>query len=96
VKNKFPSTKHQTNAKFQCPKRRNGKLRPIALPWVGNADLRSLQKKIQIVFVLDIGIWNLEFIWNLGFEIWGFSFLAINRPPYTLNRFRLPETKPLV
>jgi len=26
-------------------------------------------------FVLDIGIWNLEFVWNLEFEIWNFILL---------------------
>jgi hypothetical protein len=41
---------------------------PRALPWVGNADLRSLQKEIPNSFVLDIGI-CLEFgICDLEFE----------------------------
>jgi len=39
------------------------------MPGVGNADLRSLQKKISNDFIKDIGICNLEFIWNLGFVI---------------------------
>ena len=27
-----------------------------------------------MAFVLDIGIWNLEFIWNLVLVIWNISF----------------------
>jgi len=36
------------------------------LPWVGNADLRSLQENIVNAFVYEIGIWNLEYYFLLS------------------------------
>jgi hypothetical protein len=63
-KDKIPNPKHQITNKLQAPmtktKRRETDFQELVRG--GNANLRSLQKKIFNAFVLVIGIWNFEFI----------------------------------
>jgi hypothetical protein len=48
---------------------------------------------LQGAFVLEIGIWNLGFVWDLVLVIWNLSLtiassLPVNRKPSTVNRFQ--------
>jgi hypothetical protein len=66
---KIQNSKHQIPSKHQNPMIQMTQTKKVFIgtdmPGVGNADLRSLQKKIFNAFVLGIGI-CLEFvIWNL-------------------------------
>ena len=47
---------------------------------VGNANLRSLLQAL----VWDIGIWDLEFIWDLVLGIWDFN-LTVCSPANTIT-----------
>jgi len=39
--------------------------------------MTKTKKSAGSVFVWDIGIWKLEFIWNLVFGAWNFSFYCM-------------------
>jgi hypothetical protein len=59
------------NSKSQIP---NTKQIPNSNPLSGDFDQMTQTKKMsfQGAFVLVIGIWSLEFIWNLVFGAWYF------------------------
>jgi hypothetical protein len=52
----------------------------------------SLTLTLALVFVLEIGIWNLVLVWDLEFVIWnlGLRIAFPDRLPYTV--YRLPST----
>jgi hypothetical protein len=62
-KSQAPNPKQAPNANDQMTKTKTMK---YDMPWVGNANLRSLQNIKSNIFICAIGIWNLEInFWNL-------------------------------
>ncbi|MFH2108243.1 MAG: hypothetical protein ABII93_06200 [Chrysiogenia bacterium] len=79
IKFQIPSTKSQISTNDRMIKTKKTKSLILkVLSWAESADLCSLQKKIPKAFVLNIGIWNLEFIWNLELVIWNLSPVRVN------------------